>query len=166
MEAMSRMDWQRLSIDLVDLDCDRLLSDWRWLVPADLRPFSLTIFGDWFFEDERGRVHFLDTIGGQLSMIAPNRAAFLAARQIPENIDQWYMPDLAFLCHTRGLMPGCGQCLGFKIPPILSGLVDVDNVEVCDLMVHESIAGQIHRGVKDLPEGTMINRFVVDGDEA
>ncbi len=40
-----------LTIDAKGLDCDRLLSDWRWLVPEALRPFSLTMFGDWFFED-------------------------------------------------------------------------------------------------------------------
>lgn len=43
--------------------------------------------------------------------------------------------------------------------------MDASNVEACDLMVHLSILGQIHRGVKNLPEGTQINRFTVDGIE-
>jgi hypothetical protein len=55
------MDWKQLTIDVDGLDCDRLLSDWRWLVPESLRPFSLTMFGDWFFENTDGRVMFLDT---------------------------------------------------------------------------------------------------------
>jgi len=159
------MQWKRLSIDPSTLDCDRLLSDWRWLVPLDLRPFSLTLFGDWFFEDDCGRVHFLDTVGGQLSQIAPTRDAFLAMRERPENLDQWYMADLALLCLDRGLRPAAGQCLSFKIPPVLSGPLDLDNIEVCDLIVHESITAQIHRGVKNLPAGTKIDRFVVDGEE-
>ena len=158
------MQWERLSIDPSTLDCDRLLSDWRWLVPIGLRPFSLTLFGDWFFEDDRGRVHFLDTVGGKLSQIAPTRDAFHAMRGRSENFDQWYMGDLALLCLERGLQPREGQCLSFKIPPVLSGPLDPTNIEVCDLMVHESITAQIHRGVKDLPEGTKINRFVVDGE--
>ena len=70
------------------------------------------------------------------------------------------MADLALLCRERGLRPGRGQCLSFKIPPVLSGRVEIENIEVCDLMVHQSIIAQIHRGVKDLPEGTVINRFV------
>lgn len=158
-------DWERLSIDPEGLDCNRLLSDWRWLVPVHLQPFSLTLFGDWFFEDDRGRILFLDTVGGQLSEIAPNRATFIEAREEPANLDQWYMADLARLCRERGLQPGPGQCLSFKIPPILSGPLTPDNVEVCDLMVHESITAQIHQGVRDLPEGTQISRFVVDGEE-
>lgn len=159
------MDWTRLTIDATGLDCDRLLSDWRWLVPESLRPFSLTMFGDWFFEDSLGRVVFLDTVAAELSEIASSRQAFLRECAKQENLDQWFMADLAILCWERGLRPGPGQCLSFKIPPVLSGPLEVDNVEVCDLMVHESILAQIHRGVKDLPEGTRINRFVVDGEE-
>jgi hypothetical protein len=55
------MDWEQLTIDLEGLDCDALLSDWRWLMPAGLHPVSLTVFGDWFFEDADGHVLFLDT---------------------------------------------------------------------------------------------------------
>jgi hypothetical protein len=159
------MDWKRLTIDTAGLDCNRLLSDWRWLVPESLRPFSLTMFGDFFFEDSTGRVIFLDTVAAQLSEIAGSRASFLVEREKPDNLDQWFMADLALLCWERGLRPGPGQCLSFKIPPVLSGPLEVDNIEVSDLMVHESILAQIHRGVKDLPEGTRIDRFVVDGEE-
>lgn len=158
------MDWKLLTIDAKGLDCDRLLSDWRWLVPESLCPFSLTKFGDWFFEDSVGRVIFLDTIAAELSEIAPSRQAFLTERAKQENLDQWFMADLAILCWERGLRPGPGQCLSFKIPPVLSGPLEVDNIEVCDLMVHESITAQIHRQTKDLPEGTVINRFTVDGE--
>ncbi len=159
------MDWKRLTIDATGLDCDHLLSDWRWLVPESLRPFSLTMFGDWFFEDTAGRVIFLDTVAAELSEIAPSRGAFLTERERQENLDQWFMADLVMLCWERGLRPGPGQCLSFKIPPVLSGPLEVGNIEVCDLMVHESILAQIHRQAKDLPEGTRIDRFVVDGEK-
>jgi hypothetical protein len=159
------MDWSRLTIDASDLDCDRLLSAWRWLVPPSLRPFSLTIFGDWFFEDDRGHIVFLDTVSGRLTEIAPTRAAFLSARELQENLDEWYMADFALLCWERGLRPGPHQCLSFKIPPVLSGPLEVENIEVCDLMVHESITAQIHQGVKDLPPGTKITGFKVDGED-
>lgn len=158
------MDWKRLTIHATGLDYNRLLSDWRWLVPESFRPFSLTIFGDWFFEDSAGRVIFLDTVAAELSEIASSRQAFLAERAKQENLDQWFMADLAMLCWERGLRPGPGQCLSFKIPPVLSGPLQVDNIEVCDLMVHESITAQVHRQTKDLPEGTVINRFTVDGE--
>lgn len=159
------MDWQRFSIDPAGLKHDRLLTDWRWLVPSDLRPFSLTLFGDWFFEDKSGSVFFLDTVCGELRSIAPTRAAFLIARELPENSDQWYMTELAQLCLNRGLRTAAGKCLGFKILPILGGKLDVENIEVCDLMVYLSITGQIHRQTKSLPPGTLITGITVDGAE-
>ena len=159
------MEWNRLIIDVAGLDCDRLLSDWRWLVPDSLRPFALTMFGDWSFEDTVGRVIFLDTVAAQLSEIAPSRRAFLNERAKQENLDRWFMADLAMMCWESGLRPGPGQCLSFKIPPVLSGPLEVDNVDVCCLIVHESILAQIHRGVRDFPEGTRIDQFVVDGEE-
>jgi hypothetical protein len=159
------MDWKRLTIDLEGLASDRLLSDWRWLVPQTLRPFSLTMFGDWFFEDPNGRVIFLDSVAGQLSEIAPSRAQFLAEREKKKNLDEWFMADLVILCWDCGLRPGKGQCLSFKVPPILSGSLEVENIDICDLMVHQSILAQIHRGVRDLPEGAVINRFLVDNQE-
>jgi len=159
------MDWSRLTIDATDLDCDRLLADWRWLVPESLRPFALTVFGDWFFEDSAGRVMFLDTVAAQLSEIMPSREVFLRERVKRENLDNWFMADLALLCWERRLRPGPGQCLSFKIPPVLGGPLTVDNIEVCDLMVHESILGQIQRQVKDLPAGAVIGRFLIEGEE-
>ena len=109
-------------------------------------------------------MHFLDIVRGELSQIAPTRDAFLLMRERPENLDQWFMANLALLCLGRGLQPRPGQCLSFKIPPVLSGALDSDNVEVCDLMLHQSTTAQIHRGVKHLPEGTKIARFVVGGE--
>jgi hypothetical protein len=158
------MNWDRLSIDAAGLDCESLLAAWRWLVPAELRPFSLSVFGDWFFEGDQGEVVFLDTVVGELVIIADSREEFLQAREVPENRDEWYLAELAAACWESGLQPQPGQCLSFKIPPVLSGPIDIDNVEVSDLLVHESLLGQIHEGVRDLPEGTVIDRFV-EGDE-
>lgn len=158
------MDLQRLTICIGGLDCDQLLSDWRWLGPDDLQLVSMTKFGDCFLEDRRGCIHFLDTLGGRLTPIAPSNEAFLTEREKPENLDEWFMIDFTLLCWESGLRPAAGQCLSFKIPPILSGAVELENVEVCDLLVHQSIMGQLHRNVKDLPEGTVIDQITVDGE--
>jgi hypothetical protein len=158
-------EWERLTINPSSLDCDQLLADWRWLVPKELRPFLMTLFGDWFFEDRAGRVVFLDTVEGKLKEIAPSREAFLRLCMEAEKRAAWLMEDLVLLCRERGMNPGRGQCLGFKLPPVLSGPLEANNVEVSDLVVYESITAQIHHGVKDMPPGTKISHFTVDGEE-
>ncbi len=159
------MNWQQLTIEIDGMDCSRLLLPWRWLVPESLEPLSLTLFGDWFLEDSDGAIFFLDTLGGRLSQIAPSRASFLAEREKPENLDEWYMPELALFCWERGLFPKSGECLTFKFPPVLGGSIEFDNVQVCPLMVHETIAAELYRQVKDLPEGAVITKFTVDREE-
>ena len=58
---------------------------------------------------------------------------------------------------------GLGQCYSYKLPPILNGPIEPSNIEPADLPVHFSLLGQIHRQVKDLPEGTPIHEFKIDG---
>ncbi len=160
-----KTEWNKLIIDISDLDCERLLSDWRWLVDKTYQPFLMTIFGDWFMESPNGSVFMLDLVSGQLNMISQSISDFDKEKEKLDNLDEWFMADLSYLCHDKGLCPGVGQCLSYKIPPILSGELIPENIDVADIMVHQSIMGQIHMGVKDLPEGTKINKFLVDGEE-
>lgn len=153
--------WQDYQRDCVGLDADYLLSDWRWLVPNDRRPILLTAFGDWFFERPDGKVEFLDTVGGVLSVVARTTREFSELKARPENQDDWFMHELAALAWDRGLCPDFTQCLGWKVPPVIGGPLEFENLEVTDLVVHQSILGQIHRQAKDLPEGTPIKKFVV-----
>ncbi len=64
------------------------------------------------------------------------------------------------LATGKRLQPG--QCFGYKVPPVLGGEVEPDNFEPTDLQVHFGILGQIHREVKDLPEGTPISEIKIE----
>lgn len=132
------------------------------MIDEALSPVGMTIFGDWFFEAWDGRVYFLDLVSGALEEIAESRSEFLDRRGLPANLDRWYMADLALLCLENGLVPAEGQCLGFKVPPVLGGELDLENIEVCGLAVHQSLMGQLHRQVKDLPDGAVISGLNVE----
>ena len=56
-----------------------------------------------------------------------------------------------------GMRPGPNECLSFRRLPVLGGQLDPDNLEKCSIPVHFSIAGQIHRQIKNLPPGTPID---------
>lgn len=155
----------KLTIDLAETNCERLLADWRWLVPVDYVPIEITLFGDWLLESPDGAIHFLDLVGGTLTQIASDRIEFDGLKQEPENCDQWYIYELALLCHNAGIRPKRNQCLGYRLPPVVGGELTVDNIEVTDLAVHQCLLGQIHRQTQDLPEGTIINKFTVDGED-
>jgi hypothetical protein len=65
-----------------------------------------------------------------------------------------------------GMKPEKDQCLSFKHPPALGGELEPDNIEVSDVWVHFSIAGQLLRQIKDVPAGTRITDIVVEGPGA
>jgi hypothetical protein len=48
--------WDKLLIRTTGLDCQRLLSYWRWLLQKDFHPIVMTAFGDWFLADQDGSV--------------------------------------------------------------------------------------------------------------
>ena len=50
-----------------------------------------------------------------------------------------------------------GQVYGYKTPPVLGGGFDISNLEVADVAVHFSVLGQVHRQVRNLPDGTPVS---------
>lgn len=54
------------------------------------------------------------------------------------------------------------QFYSFEIPPVLSGQYYVGNVTPLDIEVNYSFLADIHRQIKDLPEGTKINSVRYD----
>jgi hypothetical protein len=143
---------------------DEVLADWRWLIGPDLRLWHVTMAGDAFLRNPAdGSIHFLDTVGGQVERIASGEAEFEAAIESRPSAEKWLMPDVVDGQASLGMRPLANQCLSFKIPPALGGQLDPDNLEPCDIHVHFSIAGQLHRQIKDLPAGTRIGKIALEG---
>jgi hypothetical protein len=159
------MDVGNLTLPLPDDKLDGLLEDWRWLVEGKYSPVLMTAFGDLFLRGETGAVYFLDVVSGEFTCVAKSVEEFEAELAKPETADQWLMAELVLLLREKGVNLHAGQCYGYKIPPVLGGQLSIENIEPTDLVVHHSISGQIHRQTKDLPPGTPISGFTVDGDE-
>lgn len=141
---------------------DAILDDWRWLISTDLEVWLVTLAGDALLKDcGDGSIHFLDAVSGTVERIADNEAAFEQALTSPENADHWLMPEVVDRQALLGMTSGVDECLSFKHPPVFGGELSPDNFETCNVLVHFSIAGQIHRQIKDLPPGTKIGRIEI-----
>lgn len=115
-----------------------------------------------FLADSAGNVHWLDAGAGRLAKVANSIDEFQRLRQQPENVAEWFVPQLVGDIMQGGVRLAPGQCFGYKIAPVLGGPMEPSNFEPTDLSVHFSILGQINRKVKDLPEGTPISGFETD----
>jgi Domain of unknown function (DUF1851) len=56
-----------------------------------------------------------------------------------------------------GVQLGPNECFSPDVPPVLGGELSNENLRPCDVSVHSSILGQIHRQLKDLPPNTPVN---------
>jgi hypothetical protein len=59
------------------------------------------------------------------------------------------MPHLVELARMEKPVLGPGECYGWKVPPVLGGEADVENLEPTDLIVHHSILGQLFRQARE-----------------
>ena len=151
---------RRFTPDLVA----RALADWQWL--PDLvgkQPMVTSAFG--VFLRANDGVWFLDTVEGTLTRERDSPEALQAQLNTAAGQDRFLLAGSATAAFATGLAPDESEVLGFKIAPVLGGAFEPANVEVSDLIVSPSIAGQVHRQAKDLPPRTSIAGFAVGGDE-
>ncbi|MBW8847245.1 MAG: DUF1851 domain-containing protein [Burkholderiales bacterium] len=137
---------------------DTLLADWQWLIGKHRLPILFTASGNAFVQDVNdGSIHLLDTGEGRL------KPACDSADQLRHLLDDVNFVIAHFDVNAIGQLKSegrelaAGQVWSFIHPPVLGGSFDTDNYEPTDLAVHFSIQGQIHRQVKDLPDGAAIS---------
>jgi hypothetical protein len=144
-------------------DIQKGLEAWDWIDFSGKEPFITTCFGDVFFDSNDG-IYFLDTLGGTLEKVAPSKEELQEILNTEEGQDHYLMAGLALAALESGLNIGEGQCLDFKVSPVLSGPLTVENIDVMSFALSLDIAGQIMKQIKDLPPGTKIDKITIDGE--
>lgn len=141
-----------LLLPIAAASADTFAGRWSWLLPCGFRPFALALFGDLFVEDAQGTVHLLDAMEGVLRPIAASREAFAAeVSRGSEAAREWLLADSVELLRERGVVPGPGQCYGWKVPPLLGAPLTTDNVEVFEIDRYQVIVSAILEPLKGRP---------------
>lgn len=146
------------------------ISDWPELG-------GLATFGyDWL-----GRLYVIDTDGtwtgvGTVLRFSPASGDVESAtstatgldeylfRLLPKRKAQWL--DAAYFAdwlRSGGRALRSTECVSYVVPLVLGGTDDIPNLELSDLMTYLSASGQIHEQLRDVPEGTVIERVTLDG---
>ena len=110
------------------------LGEWDWLIGAEAELFRATIFGDVFFSNPDGTIHWLDAGYGETRQVAPNEEGWLSM--------VLSYPSLFFKIGTlwelraigRELDPG--DAFDWIKPPLLGGEESPSNVQVISARVH------------------------------
>ena len=134
----------------------RALESWRWLGIEGKAPVLASLFGDVILQDPTG-YWFLDTVEGRLTRTWVSQQEVQATLDTEEGQDQYLLGGLAMAAEASGLRLSDDEVYAFKVPPVLGGAFDLENVEVTDFVVAVNLAGQLHDQVKKLPPGTRVS---------
>lgn len=146
-----------------EADFDRALESWSWLDLQNKTPIFTSLFGDVFFASPDG-FWFLDSLEGTLTRSWSSRDEIQADLDSESGQDQYLLGGLAMAVEQGGIRLGPSQIYDFVIPPKLGGSFSVENVAAAEFVVAMNIAGQLLQQVKDLPPGTPITGFAIDGE--
>lgn len=147
-----------LTVNFEYLDRDALLSDWAWLIGENKLPILLSASGDAFIQDiTTGSIYVLDTAIAELIEVADSTEQFRQLLTEKDFVVDFMGVEMVGDLIRNNVTLNKGQIYSYKKPPVLGGDYVLENVEPTDIGVHFSLTGQIHKQVKDLPEGTAIN---------
>lgn len=163
---LDKLDFiKKMKITLDDLtvkfdnnSSDRLTEDWTWLIGANKTPILVSAIGDIFLRDDNKKIYWLDVGAGKVELVANGIQDFEEKLKDVEHVNNWFMVDLIAELKLSGQGLKDGQLYSYKILPTLGGDYSTDNFEPTDMVVHFSLAGQIQKQIKDLPDGTKINK--------
>ena len=148
------MDVMDYLIDLEGKDWAELLSGWRFLLPQSFNVWLVNRVGDVFAVLPDESVHMLDVGRGTFERVADSCDDFVTRIDQDDHANTWMIVSLVDACRKAGMTIGPNQCDGFKIPPMLGGSYEVENMEPTDLSAHYSLLGEICEQTRDLPRVT------------
>jgi len=123
-----------LTVSIRHLARETLLEDWVWLIGRDRLPVMATLAGDVFVQDQRtGAVHFVDTVEGTCMEVAHDGEEFGELLKDKAFVMQHFSVNLVAPLIKADSMPGPGQLLSFKKPPVLGGEYATSNLEPADI---------------------------------
>jgi hypothetical protein len=134
----------------------QLLAEWRWLLGGLPRLAAWSSGGDLFIAYPDGSVALLDPGAGDLQRIADSLADLrnqLEDERRSKVLLQTRVVEAFEAKH--GLLPS-GRCLSYTTLPIFGGEYTIDNRFALTIKEHAGLTGDIHRQIRDFPEGTKV----------
>ena len=151
-----------LTINPDGVDKNALLDDWSWAIPEPVKPVLITTMGDVFAQGTSGVVYFVDAVGGTVESVADDGASFESLLTDNNFVTQYLFPSRIVQLRNAGITLQPQQVYSHRQLLVLGGDDDAGNIESTDVNVHVSMHGQVHRQVKDLPDGTPIDNIEIN----
>ena len=153
-------------IDQEGLDWSNLLSEWTWLLPDTFTPWIVNRLGDIVVVNENETISFFDIGAGSFQQIADSRETFIRLIDEADNANHWLAIPLVNRLVQAGMILKPKTVYGFKIPPMLGGKYDIENLEITDISVHYGLLGDLYGQMKDVPDGSKVTVKITNRPDA
>lgn len=129
---------------------------WGWTGIEPVRLLGTNAFGNVMLECRDGTFWRICPEELSCEIVAPNREALNDMLRDPEFVEDWHMTRLRESSAEKlgGLPEGHVYCL--KVPAVLGGAYDAENVGTISLEELMDFAGTVASRIKDLPDGAQI----------
>jgi hypothetical protein len=151
------LTWDDIIIDLTEIDLEKIISTWKWLIGDNKQPILISSIGDLYLKDENENCFWLNVGEGILEKIADSVAEFEEKINDYEIASEWFLIELVKSIKESGLNLTENMLYGYKVLPILGGDFIPENFELIKVETHFELNGLIHKQIKDLPDGSEIN---------
>lgn len=98
-----------------------MLPQWSWLVPSEVAPLMLSVFGDWLFGNPDGSLSVLSLLEGTYEQVAKDSEEFNEFNKSLEWRDEIFISSWYTIAIENGLSPQKGECIGWQVHPIIGG---------------------------------------------
>jgi hypothetical protein len=138
-----------------------LLEPWRWLIGGAPTLVGWSAGGDMFIEQADGKIAMIDLGAANVSVVADGKAEFRAQLATPRGAAELLQLAVveAFVSTHGALHRDC--CLGYTTLPALGGSYTVDNRYSVRIEEHAAFTGDVHRQIRDLPDGAKVTIKIV-----
>jgi hypothetical protein len=128
------------------------------LVPRSI--LDVNRFGNVLVEDDTGAVWRITPEELSCERIASSSTVLERQRQSTEFQTDWNMERLVSLATSELGAPTEGRCFCLKIPAVLGGKYELENLATISILELISFAGDLASQIKDLPVGTNVRLTV------
>jgi len=135
---------------------EKIVENWKWLIGDKLKPILISCIGDLFLIDTEGKIYWLNTGEGEIEIVANDRKEFNEKLRDEVTLNDLFMCDLADQIFESGVSLAENQLLSYKKLPLIGGEYKIENFYKLSIDEHFSIAGEIHRQLSKLPDGTEV----------
>lgn len=129
-------------------EIEECLPEWTWLVPSSATPLFITALGDWIFGNPDGSLSALSVLEGIYEPIANNSDEYNHLKRSEEWLDEVFLSGWYVIAKGNGVKPIQGECIGWKVHPIKGGKFSVDNLQVFDMKVYQTLMSQLHSRIQ------------------